>query len=304
VRRIGTIEGEAAARSFTDYLLTQRIRAQLRGSGPSQDVWVEDEEHLDKARSELDLFLRSSGDERYRKASDAAGALRRQAAADDELRRRNYVDLRTRWHIDRTSVPALASTLIGICFLVAAFTRMGGQLEPYGDRLLLAEILRDGGKIYWDGLSSIWEGHQYWRLITPIFLHFGALHILFNMWWLFDLGGMIEREKGSLTLAGLVLITGILGNLSEYAWSEHPMFGGMSGVTYGLFGYLWYVGPRERNPRLGIDIETTQLMALWLVLCMTGIMGDIANAAHLGGLVAGIAWGFLSIKLGAFKQRR
>lgn len=297
MRRIGTIEGEKPARAFSDHLLTQGIRSQIRAAGTSQDLWVEEEEHLEKAKAELEQFLACPSDERYTKATETAGALRRQHAADQEQRRRNYVDLRTRWHLDRLALPALATTLIAICFMVAAFTRMGESLAPYGHRLLIADITLEGDSIVWYGLDAIWKDHQYWRLITPIFVHFGPLHLLFNMWWLFDLGGMIEREKGSLRLAALVLFTGIVGNLAQYGWSDNPLFGGMSGVVYGLFGYLWYVGPRERNPRLGVETETTRIMMLWLVLCMTGIVGRIANAAHLAGLVSGVLWGFLSIKL-------
>lgn len=293
MRRIGTIDSEAAARSFSDYLLTMGIRAPVRGT----DVWVEDEEHLEKAKAELEQFLSAPGDERYRKAADAAGTLRKQQAADEEERRRHYVDVRTRWHLDRIAVPALTATLIAMCFIVAAFTEVGDQLDPYAWPLLFVGTEVQDGELAWKEVSALWTEHQYWRLITPIFLHFGPLHLFFNMWWLFDLGGMIEREKNSLTLGGLVLLTGTFGNIAEYFWSGHALFGGMSGVTYGLFGYLWYVGPRDRNPRLGVEPSTTQMLMVWLVLCMTGIVGNIANAAHVGGLVTGFLLGWLSIKL-------
>src|SRR5207253_2404761 len=85
---------------------------------------------------------------------------------------------------------------------------------------------------YW--LDHLKRG-QVWRVLTPAFIHFSILHLMFNMFWLLDLGTMIETRRGTLKLLGLVLLSGILGNLGEYFWSG-PFFGGMSGVVYGLFG--------------------------------------------------------------------
>ena len=82
---------------------------------------------------------------------------------------------------------------------------------------------------------------EVWRLITPIFLHFHFLHIFFNMMWLFDLGSMVEARESTWKLLLLVLFIGVISNLgSDYA--KGPAFGGMSGVIYGLLGYVWMKG--------------------------------------------------------------
>src|SRR5205814_9740200 len=95
---------------------------------------------------------------------------------------------------------------------------------------------------YWP-LGSLIEikNGQLWRLITPIFVHGGFLHLLFNMWWMRDLGFMIEQRKGSLRLALMVLLVAIPSNIAQYM-TAGPWFGGMSGVVYGLFGYIWMKG--------------------------------------------------------------
>src|SRR5690606_35190828 len=69
---------------------------------------------------------------------------------------------------------------------------------------------------------------QVWRLVTPIFLHFSLIHILFNMMWLYTLGGMIEYVRGSRKLLLQILLYAVAGNVLQLWWSGNPAFGGMS----------------------------------------------------------------------------
>src|SRR5690606_16541906 len=70
---------------------------------------------------------------------------------------------------------------------------------------------------------------QLWRLVTPIFLHGGILHLVFNMLWLYQLGSAIEHYEGSRLLLLMVMILGALCNTAQYLVSG-PAFVGMSGV--------------------------------------------------------------------------
>ena len=144
---------------------------------------------------------------------------------------------------------------------------------------------------YTRGLSEIIQG-EVWRLITPIFIHFGIIHIVFNMLWLFDLGGVIEQRQGSPRFGLLVGVMAVLSNLAQYWWAG-PGFGGMSGVVYGLLGYVWIQG--RLNPRSGLILhpQIALMMLIWFVICWLGIIGNIANMAHTVGLVAGLALGWL-----------
>lgn len=137
---------------------------------------------------------------------------------------------------------------------------------------------------------------QYWRLVTPAFLHFGWLHIVFNCLWLWDLGSRIERVLGSLNMLLLFLMIDIVANVSQYMTTGPGLFGGMSGVVYGLLGFAW-VAPLLQ-PRWKIQPAPTIMLFMvgWLVLCMVGVVevlgfGAIANAAHLGGLICGLGLG-------------
>ena len=145
------------------------------------------------------------------------------------------------------------------------------------------------------GLNDILRG-QVWRLITPIFLHSGILHILFNMWWLRDLGTLIEYRRGSMVLGALVLLSALASNVAEFAYEalRSPLpgwFGGMSGVVYALFGYVWMKGRFEPEQGMILHRQTVQLMIFWLLLCMTGVIGPIANVAHVVGLIVGMLFG-------------
>ena len=88
---------------------------------------------------------------------------------------------------------------------------------------------------------------QVWRLWTPALLHLGAFHLIFNMYWLYYLGGMIEDRKGKLKFVVLLLTAGLISSVAQ-ATFESPWFFGMSGVNYALFGYIWmktFLAPEE-----------------------------------------------------------
>jgi GlpG protein len=145
---------------------------------------------------------------------------------------------------------------------------------------------------------------EYWRFITPAFLHFGWLHIAFNSLWLWELGSKVERGVGSLHMLGLFLAIALLSNSAQYLFGGPSIFGGMSGVVYGLLGFSWVaarVQPRwdfEPNPAIML------FMVGWLVVCILGLVealgfGAVANAAHVGGLLGGAVLGLL---LGALSR--
>ena len=133
---------------------------------------------------------------------------------------------------------------------------------------------------------------QYWRLMTPAFLHFGWLHIVFNCLWLWDLGRRIEQVMGHLNMFMLFLVIAVVSNTSQFAFGGVGLFGGMSGVVYGLLGFSW-IAPQVQPAWLIQPSRSIMIfMVGWLVVCMSGMIevlgfGAIANAAHVGGLICG-----------------
>lgn len=141
-------------------------------------------------------------------------------------------------------------------------------------------------------------GGQYWRLLTPAFLHFGWLHIVFNSLWLWELGARIERRLGSVHMLGLFVCIALVSNGCQFVFGGPSIFGGMSGVVYGLLGFS-FAGARLQ-PAWGFEPSRPimLLMVGWLLLCIAGVVevlgfGAIANAAHVAGLLSGALLGAL-----------
>jgi GlpG protein len=85
----------------------------------------------------------------------------------------------------------------------------------------------------------------------------------------------------------------VFPNLAQF-YMHGPMFGGMSGVVYGLLGYIWIRGKMDPGSGLYLHPSTVWMMIIWFVLCVAGLFGAIANTVHAVGLGLGMAWGFLS----------
>jgi GlpG protein len=137
-----------------------------------------------------------------------------------------------------------------------------------------------------------------WRLITPIFMHFSVVHLAFNAAVLIELGRRIERGGSTFGLLLLVGFTGVISNIAQsVVTGPDAPFGGLSGVGYGLLGFLLALG-RRRPADLRWQLPAGVAMGLlfFLVLFSTGITDafgmPVANAAHWGGLVAGLVAGF------------
>ena len=142
------------------------------------------------------------------------------------------------------------------------------------------------------------ESSHYLRLVTPIFLHFGMLHFIFNSLWLAMLGSRIEGYFGGLHLSALAIFSGMVSNITQAWWSGSVLFGGMSGVVYALIGYLWIFNKVYPTDITSLPKGIVPFMIGWLVLCMTPIvsfiMGSgIANAAHVGGMLCGMLLGLI-----------
>lgn len=294
MRQIGTIADEQDASRFGAFLLTLGIDNSVEELGDQWAVWVENDDHLDRARAELEKFHASPVGAHYDEAIETAKVVQAEKERAEQRRRNNFIDVRTRMGQPRQWNAPLTLALIVISIVVGVLThvwedRRGADEPGAVNALRIAPVTIDGDYIRWDDLNAVRHG-EVWRLVTPIFLHFGLLHILFNLVMLFSLGTAIETRRGTLFFASLVLVTAIASNLAEYYWGHHPNFGGMSGVDYALFGYLWIKG--RIDPSFGVSLpqQTVVIMLAWLVACMVGVIPHVANAAHVVGLVAGVAF--------------
>ncbi|THV41597.1 rhomboid family intramembrane serine protease [Glycomyces buryatensis] len=133
-------------------------------------------------------------------------------------------------------------------------------------------------------LPGVSTGGEY-RMVTAMFLHFGAVHLLFNMVVLWILGRVLEKDLGSLRFLAVYLVSGLVGSVAVYVFTNPiTLTAGASGAVYGLFGVLILV-----NRRLGRESSGIYVL-LGINLVLTVVMG-FSLAGHVGGLVGGLLCG-------------
>jgi len=294
MRQIGSLDSEEAARRFGDYLVACGIDNQVEAGQDGQwVVWVLSEQQVEQAAAEFARFVAAPTDAEFVEASKEGRA--RRARQAQEAKPPPVVDMRLRWAIGARAFGPLTVGLIAVCIVVAVASQLGSNDEFLGYLEITRPYFSDAGVTWQPGLPEIMRG-EVWRLLTPIFLHFGILHLLFNMFWLRDLGSLIEGRQRTLVLAILVAVLAVASNFGQYLVSG-PLFGGMSGVVYGLFGYVWMRGRFDPGSGLVVSRQTITIMLVWFGLCVTGLLGPIGNVAHGVGLATGMAWGLVSSRL-------
>jgi rhomboid protease GluP len=159
---------------------------------------------------------------------------------------------------------------------------LGGRAEEY---------LRFGANF-----APLTTGGEWWRLFTCTFIHFGIIHLAFNMWALWDSGRLAERLFGNGWFAALYVFAGVGGSSASMLWNQGVISGGASGAVFGVFGALLAYMTVERGSippatlnHLRISTSTFVVYSLFYGFVQSGI----DNAAHLGGLAGGFLMGLI-----------
>lgn len=309
MREIGSLDDHDQAVRLGDYLLAQGIRNRVETASGRTSIWVIDEDRIDQAMQELDRFRAEPNHDRYAQAASAARAIRRDQQAKEKRYRKNVVNVRNRWHGQSWRHRPVTTLLLAASIVVTLATWFGTNraegLMPWLTIVPYQFVLtHDGVDARLDvalprtPLEAFMDG-QVWRIVTPIFIHFDVFHLLFNMYWLVVLGTQIELFRGPVRMAIFTLLSAAASNLGQFAWSLHNsdmpsvFIGGMSGVDYALFGYVWMQRMFNPRSRFMLSEMTILVMIGWLFLCMTPLsfVANVANAAHVVGLVVGLALG-------------
>src|SRR5260370_15579146 len=139
--------------------------------------------------------------------------------------------------------------------------------------------------------SDIAQG-QWWRFVTPIFIHIGLLHLFFNSYALWIVGPQVEKLYGGARFVILYVLTGIAGVYGSYSYHPYTISAGASGAIFGLFGVLLVFGIRYRSaipPFFKRAVGTGVLPVIVINLIIGFTIPAIDNSAHIGGLLAGAA---------------
>lgn len=199
----------------------------------------------------------------------------------------------------------VTATVLVLCLIVAGLTRLGDNLNAISWFTFL-DFRVQGEYLHFTPLAQGLADGQWWRLVSPMLLHFGVLHLAMNGLWYWELGKRIELRQGPWLLLGLTLLFSLVSNLAQHYTSGPSLFGGLSGVLYGLLGHVWLYQWLAPNPHFNLPKGVLVMMLIWLVICLTGVVGQlgfgqIANAAHVGGLLIGCLTGLLG---GALARRK
>ncbi len=269
---------EKQAKALSDHLEVGGIEVVVRGTDP-YEIWVLDDDLVDKAEELI------AGFDGHADQSVAAGAIRktREAAAKPKAE--------IRVHASRdVALGSATMAFIIISATVALMSDLGETKAGAIEALMVTPGFEVAGE--WKAYTQF-QWSEPWRLLTPMFIHFGLMHLIFNMFWLYHFGNQIEAIHRTPRFLVLVALFVIPGNLMQLELIG-PGAGGMSGVNYGLFGFVW-MQARYAKSGYGIENREVVILMVWLVLCVSGILGPflgpIANVAHAVGLILGIMAG-------------
>jgi GlpG protein len=273
-------------------LVSIGIPSQVDSVDDVWEVWVRDEDQLPKAKIELDTFLSKPNDQIYAEAELEAKKIRSQQVSKRKEAAKNKIDMRTNWSQPVSKRAPITMGLVYICAFLFLLINLGGNrtLKGYLELCEPSVYMQTGDVTY-----QIRNG-QIWRLLTANLMHGDVLHILFNMYWLVILGGQVEYRKKPGFYIGLLFATA-LGSMGLYLVMSPGLAVGMSGVVYGLFGYIWMKAKHDRNSGFVIDNQTVLVMIVWFFICFAGVIGNVANWAHAGGLATGMAIAYLPLQM-------
>lgn len=342
MRELHKLADRQAAVRLTSWLMVKGVSCQADQEDNGWTVWIHRDEQREAAQGLLAEFLANPDSAEISRAIAGREAelktLARSTSEDQTARRRRQSEQAWRQRFDFVwyrSYPITAFLVIASLVTVVLCTDLPGTFQKNG---LFAPLCtnanspvleafwiqpRQGGDNAESKLISLTDdivievpsrnldrpdlrwllgSGQWWRLVTPIFLHFGVLHIFFNMSWLWNLGRQIEFIRGSVRYGAMVLVIAVSSNIAQLLWTG-PGFGGMSGVVYGLIGYAWLKGRTAPQHGIGLAYEQIVYSVFFMVLCMMGVLGPIANAAHFVGFVVGAGFGLRGAALRWLRRR-
>jgi len=163
---------------------------------------------------------------------------------------------------------------------------------------LTAKLWQRGDSLYLGpvaGSEMVGVGAGEWyRLVTAAFLHYGLMHLAFNMYALWVLGQAIEQAAGRARYGLIYAISLLAGSLGALIMSPQGMTAGASGAIFGLMGAL-FMGHRS----MGVPLRNSPLLGILILnLIITFAIPGISAGGHVGGLIGGVAAGWLYFDVG------
>jgi len=283
MRMLHLFDDARAAETLSDALYADGVETTVRETRDDQyALWVVDETQMDAAKAMLARFQASPADPIFEERQRAARA-RRKAEEAKEKKSRHRVEKMRDQLAQADATPTVTYGLmvftVGLFMLDLARPEIGRALGAHAFGFDVGARIVD--------LAT----HRPWVFFSSLFVHSGVLHIAFNVMWIRDLGTALERAHSSLWLLVATLTFGVMGVLAELAWTGAAAIG-LSGVVYGLLGYMYVRGRLDLGFPLQPSRTTMIWMMGWFAICF--LLPGVANGAHAGGLASGALWGYLA----------
>lgn len=282
--RLVAFKQESAARLLAQYLQSKGIKARYDNHQDEFEhhVTLLDETQIEQAKSLCDEFLKNPQDPKYQNLAWQSAPLKGKQQTDLGLPKIAFSDAR---HAPFTWL------IFAFCCLVYGVSWLGG----FGWVAEHLRILPIGETI---------ETGQWWRILTPALIHFSIIHIVFNLIWWGSLGKQIEMKFGSSTLILLFLITAATSNLGQLLTSG-ANFGGLSGVVYGVIGFVWIIGWLRPAWNMSLPKPVIGFLLAWLLLGYLDVLWvSMANTAHTVGLIGGCLFASVLVSIGGHKPSK
>ena len=277
--------------SLSEHLKQQALSHRINEESGNQIIWVNSEADAILIQEILATWQEQTAEERgslesaTKRRSSSAGLLSNSA---------------TRFILSNLLANPITIILIGCCLLVAAFSSLGASTSKLG--FLFFPLISSAG--FGSLVSDIDSFSVFVRTLMPMFLHFGELHLLFNMLWLWYFGKQLEFIHPAWLFVSIIVVTSFASNVTQYLYTGYNNFGGMSGVVYGLLGYTWMI--HQFMPRSKLVIDNKMFIVFVVLLVAMEILAGswIASAAHVGGLVSGLISGIAIVIVYRFVLNR
>ena len=263
---------QSPAHLLANYLTSQHIQAAVIQHDKEFVVVLDNHDHLDRAKIIADGFLANPTDPKYQQAAWDNGKNVRLAPSGNGFSVGNII---------ADAVKAPFTSVVFILCVAVYLLSLFGLFAPIAQHLLMQPF------------SILSQNHEWWRLLGPAFIHFSALHIIFNLLWWGMLGAKIERILGMSMLLIVFLMSATISNAAQALFSDPVqgnlfLFGGLSGVVYAVMGFVWWLGWLRPSWGLSLPNSIVGFMLVWLVLGYADILWvNMANAAHTAGLISG-----------------
>ncbi|KZN33091.1 hypothetical protein N480_24525 [Pseudoalteromonas luteoviolacea S2607] len=265
---LGSFSDPRAVQGAADYLRTQGIHCQLHSEdGTVVTVWIKEQDYA-VAEQYWREFLSDPYSDKYSQAS---------------------------WQVGSTQNPLkyegtqlnLFSRFMGLNWLL--------QSVAIISVLLFASFFVYDANSIFNALKFNIDKPITW--LTPAVVHFGIIHLLFNLsWWLY-LGDQIVTRTNFYTLAVLFIASAVISNWAQFLFVDAE-FGGLSGVVYAQLGFCWVYSSLNSSETPILSKPIVGFMLIWMVLGFADVLFiSMANWAHLFGLLSGIVVAFLHAKI-------